>query len=78
MKSFLIAALVLLPAAFAHAEGTADSSAASATKPGVPVETVKVTDQADSSLFDRVRDAETRAEKKGEIAVAAPSATTTK
>jgi hypothetical protein len=60
-----ILALVLFPA-LARAEGDATVT----PKSGVPVETVKVTDQPDAALFDRVRDAHVRAEKKGLLAVA--------
>lgn len=69
MKTLLLAALLYAP--LAHAADTAP-----APKADVPVETVKVTDQADQPLFERVRETYIRAEKKGLLAVAAPNTTT--
>jgi hypothetical protein len=61
MRSILLATVLLLPAI-----ARAEEAPSPAT--GLPVETVKVTDQ-DPGLFERVRDAHLRAEKKGRIAL---------
>lgn len=66
MKMFLLAALCLAPA-FARADETPAPA-----KTAVPPETVKVTDEKDQPLFDRVRDTYLRAAKKGLLATAAP------
>lgn len=58
-----LAALFLFAAAVARAEGEAPKAAPP------PVETVKVTDQPDADLFERIRGAHIRAEKSGQIAV---------
>jgi hypothetical protein len=67
MKVLSIVTLCFCFAGLARAEGDAASAPPSNTTAGVPVETVKVTDQ-DQGLFERVRDTYVRAEKKGLIA----------
>ena len=79
MKTLLLAAFCMLAAGLVKAEDQKGAPAASLPlsegKTPVPVETVKVTDQAEQPLFERIRETYIRVEKKGLLAtVTSPAA----